>query len=161
MEQDTDRTDQVHRVIELLIHNSRVHHRLIEKVCGNSGVHRSQRKVLMFLSESKQAHSQREIAERFDVSPACITRLLKGLIAEGYVECSNDVKDLRRNSVRISEKGLKMMNDTYRSFDQFDQSIFYDFSSEELNTFSGLLSHMQDNLRIREQTEEQEGSALH
>ena len=47
MEQEMDRAQRVHRAMDLLIHNSRMHHRLIEKAFGDSGVHRSQRKVLL------------------------------------------------------------------------------------------------------------------
>lgn len=161
MEQETDRAREVHRAIELIIHTSRMHHRLIERECGDSGIHRSQRKVLMFLSESTKPHSQKEIAERFDVSPACIARMLKGLVADGYVVRTGDKSDQRRYNVCISEKGLQLMNDSHRAFDQFDQRIFRDFTSEELETLCKLMEHMQENLRAFEQEENQEGSALH
>ena len=161
MEWETDRAREVHRAIELIIHNSRMHHRLIEKECGDSGIHRSQRKVLMYLSESTEPRSQKEIAERFDISSACITRMLKGLVADGYVLRTGDKTDQRRYNICISEKGLQLMNDSYRAFDQFDQRMFNDFSSEDLETLCTLLEHMQENLRACEQEEDKEGSALH
>ena len=154
MEWETDRARQVHRAIDLLLRSSRMHHRLIEKECGDSGVHRSQRKVLMYLCESTQPHSQKEIAEKFDVSPACIAKLLKSLVADGYVLCDEDQKDLRRHNVRISPKGLQVMTDSHRAFDQFDQRLFYDFSDEDLQTLCILLEHLQVNLHACEQAEE-------
>lgn len=160
MEQEMDRAQRVHRAMDLLIHNSRMHHRLIEKAFGDSGVHRSQRKVLLYLSESSEAHSQKEIAERFDVSPACVTRLLKGLVADDYVLRSDDESDLRRNSVRISEKGLQLVSDTRRTFDAFDQSIFRDFDRKELETLCELLEHMQANLRACESMDDVKGCGL-
>ena len=148
MEQEMDRAQRVHRAMDLLIHNSRMHHRLIEKAFGDSGVHRSQRKVLLYLSESSEAHSQKEIAERFDVSPACVTRLLKGLVADGYVLRSDDESD------------LQLVSDTRRTFDAFDQSIFHDFDRKELETLCELLEHMQANLRACESMDDVKGCGL-
>lgn len=160
MEQDRNRAQLVHRAMDLLIHNSRMHHRLIERLFGDSGVHRSQRKVLMFLSESTEPHSQKEIAERFDVSPACVTRLLKSLVEDGYVLRSDDKFDLRRNSVRISEKGKKLIDDTRRTFDKVDQRVFEGFDREEIESLCARLEHMQQNLHACEAEEEAKGSAL-
>lgn len=160
MEQDQTRAQLVHRAMDLLIHNSRMHHRLIERLFGDSGVHRSQRKVLMFLSESSEPHSQKEIAKRFDVSPACVTRLLKSLVEDGYVLRSDDKSDLRRNSVLISEKGRQLINDTRRTFDQVDQRVFDRIEPKEIEQLCTLLERVQQNLRACEAEEEMKGSVL-
>ena len=94
------------------------------------------------------------------MSPACVTRLLKSLVEDGYVLRSDDKHDLRRNSVCISEKGKKLMDDTRRTFDTVDQRVFEGFDREEIESLCARLEHVQENLRVCEVEEEAKGSAL-
>ena len=70
MPHDSERAAQVHQAIDLLIRSSRLHHRNIEKQFEDTGLHRSQRRMLMHLSRFETMPSQRKIADDFDISPA-------------------------------------------------------------------------------------------
>ena len=65
----------------------------IEKQFGDTGLHRSQRRMLMHLSRFETMPSQRRIADDFDVSPACVARTLKSLAGEGYITRADDDAD--------------------------------------------------------------------
>lgn len=147
MSQEPERAVQVRHAIDLLIRTSRLHHRNIEKLFGDTGLHRSQRMLLLLLSHFEGVISQREIADRFDISPACVARALKSLSSEGYIQRSDNAADLRRNNVSITEKGLHIVNETKRTFDQFDQRVFEGFSEEEIAELILLLERVQQNLR--------------
>ena len=90
MSQDSERSAQIRQVIDLLIRSSQLHHRNLEKRFENTGLHRSQRRMLMHLSRFDTMPSQRKIADDFDISPACVARTLKALASEGYITRTGD-----------------------------------------------------------------------
>lgn len=154
MNPSNERDAQIHRAIDLLIRTSRQHLRCIEHIFGDTGLHRSQRRMLMLLSRCEEAPSQREIADQFDISPACVARTLKSLAADGYISRSGAENDQRRNNVSITEKGLSTVSETRRVFDEIDRSGFEGFTEDEISQLSALLSRVQENLHRLEDISE-------
>lgn len=150
---EPERAAQIHRAIDLMIHTTRLHHRNIEKQFDNTGLHRSQRRLLMHLSHTNGATSQREIADRFDISPACVARSLKSLASDGYITRTGSEDDMRRNTVAITQKGLDTVSETHHTFDTIDRAAFEGLSSDEIDQLISLLSRVQDNLRRLEDSE--------
>lgn len=146
MSQDSERGAQCHQAFELLLRSSLLHHRNIEKRFENTGLHRSQRRMLMHLSRFDTMPSQRRIADDFDISPACVARTLKALASEGYITRVGDEDDLRRNTVSITQKGLDTVSETRHTFETIDESAFEGFSSEEIDQLIGLLGRVKENL---------------
>lgn len=146
MSQDVERGAQIHQAIDLLIRTSRLHHRNIEKQFEDTGLHRSQRRMLMHLSRFETMPSQRKIADDFDISPACVARTLKALASEGYITRVGDEDDLRRNTVSITQKGLNTVSETHHTFEMIDQAAFEGFSSEEIDRLTSLLGRVKENL---------------
>jgi len=151
MPHDSERAVQIHQATDLLIRSSRLHHRVIEKCFDNTGLHRSQRRMLMHLSRFETMPSQRRIADDFEISPACVARTLKALANEGYITRAGDEDDLRRNNVSITEKGLSTVSETRNTFDRLDQAAFEGFSGEELEQLISLLGRVKDNLSRSEE----------
>ena len=137
---------QVRQAIDLLIRTSRLHHRNIEKRFEATGLHRSQRRMLMHLSRFETMPSQRKIADDFEISPACVARTLKNLASEGYITRADDEDDLRRNTVSITQKGLDTVSDTYHTFENVDSASFEGFSPDEIDQLISLLGRVKENL---------------
>ena len=151
MPHDSERAVQVHQVVDLIIRSSRLHHRNVEKRFENTGLHRSQRRMLMHLSRFDTMPSQRKIADDFEISPACVARTLKALASEGYITRAGDEDDLRRNNVSITEKGLSIVSETRHTFESLEQAAFEGLTADELNQLISLLSRVKDNLiRVEE-----------
>ena len=91
--------------------------------------------------------SQRELADEFDISPACVARALKSLVSEGYILRTGNEDDQRRNDVSITEKGLNVIQDSQRTFEQVDQQAFAGFETDELRQLIALFTRIQQNLR--------------
>lgn len=160
MSQDSERSAQIRQVIDLLIRSSQLHHRNIEKRFENTGLHRSQRRMLMHLSRFETMPSQRKIADDFDISPACVARTLKSLALEGYITRTGDEDDLRRNTVSITEKGLQTVSETHQTFERVDDAAFENMTAEEIEQLISLLGRVQDNLRrLEEGDNNMKGSA--
>lgn len=153
MPQDTERAAQIHQTFDQIFRISRLHHRCIEKRFENTGLHRSQRRMLMHLSRFETMPSQRKIADDFDISPACVARTLKALASEGYITRAGDEDDLRRNNVSISEKGLNTVSETHQTFDRIDYAAFEGLSSQEIDQLISLLDRVSENLRKLEDSD--------
>lgn len=146
MTQFPERAAPERQAIDLLIRTTRLHHRNIEKRFENTGLHRSQRRMLMHLSRFETMPSQRKIADDFDISPACVARTLKSLASEGYITRSDDEDDLRRNTVSITQKGLDTVSETHQTFENVDIAAFEGFNPEEIDQLIHLLGRVRDNL---------------
>lgn len=147
MSQELERAQLVRQAFDLQIRSMRRHRRGTERLIGNTGLHQSQHMILMILSQMDFMPSQRELADRFNVSAACIARSLKPLVADGYITRSIGADDQRCNHISVTEKGLNIVRETRRIFDEFDMMAFEGFSMEELKTLVALLSRLQDNLK--------------
>ena len=147
MQDPNDRPSPYHQAINLIIRSARLHHQGIEKQFGDTGLHRSQRMMLMHLSRRDIVPSQRELADHFNISPACVARTLKALASEGYISRACDEEDQRRNHVFITDKGLDIVQTTKDSFEQFDRTVFDGFSMEEIAQLTALLDRVHANLQ--------------
>jgi len=147
MLESNDRGSPYHQAINLIIRSARLHHRGIEKQVIDTGLHRSQRMMLMYLSLRDTIPSQREIADHFNISPACVARTLKALSSEGYISRTSDEEDQRRNHVHITDKGLAIVQATKDSFEEYDRTVFDGFSPEEIDQLTALLSRVHENLQ--------------
>lgn len=160
MSQENDWNERVHIAFDLMLRTARLHHRTVDKLFGDTGLPRSQRKILMYLSRSDSTPSQREIAQHFDISPACVARMLKSMASEGFITRTGDEDDLRRNQVRITEKGMQTVSQTGVAFNGVDARMFFGFSDEEVRVLTELLQRLHDNLQTCAAELEQDKTAL-
>ena len=125
------------------------HRKAIERWATDAGMHRSQHRMLLYLSKKESSPSQKELAEKFDISPAAVAVTLKKLESDGYIErgkCSERA-DSRYNEIKITEQGRQATIQSRKYFQHVDTEAFRDFSDEELELVTSLLSRMQQNLR--------------
>jgi len=133
-----------------LIHSlhtvSRLHHRSIENALRGMKIHHSQHRMLVYLFHQKTPPTQKEIAERFDISPAAVATLLKKMEGEGYIARTVDESDTRINRIAITDKGRAVLEESRAQFDAVDAAMMKDFSEEELLTLERFLDKMKKNL---------------
>ena len=134
------------RAIELMICTDRMHKCRIDETAGRFGMGRTAHKMLMYLSRTSKCPSQKELADKFSITPAAVTGVLKRLETEGYI-LRTIGKDTRYNEISITEKGRKMVESTRTSFRLVDSSLFEDFSDEELEGYIRALEKIQRNLK--------------
>ena len=137
------------RTIQAFIKADITHRRAIEQWATDAGMHRSQHRMLMYLTRCEGTPSQKDLAKHFDISPAAVTVTLKKLESDGYIargkcgECS----DSRINEIKITERGRAAAMQSRKYFQHVDSEAFKGFSPEELDTFTSLLERMQENLK--------------
>jgi len=143
--QDYDRTQRIKDDIDALIHTMRLHHRVVERRIDGMGVHHSQHRMLMRLSDLGRSASQKELADAMDVSPACVARMLKPLTAAGLVEKAGGV-DGRCNEISVSAAGMQLVEDSRAVFRQIGEEMFVGLTEGELQLLGALLDKLKGNL---------------
>lgn len=144
-----DRQAEIQKTIHAFLSADILHRRTIEGWANDAGMHRSQHRMLMYLTRCESTPTQKDIAKHFDISPAAVAVTLKKLESDGYIERAkcHERTDSRYNEIRITEQGRDAALQSRKYFQHVDSQAFKDFSAEELLQFTYLLERMQENLK--------------
>lgn len=129
-----------------------LHRTTFERNISKLGIHHSQHYILVYIAKNKEIASQKMIAEHCGITPAAVARSLKTLETEGYIERANVENDSRFKKIVITDKGREIVKKTHQMFKEVDESLFADFSDEDIAAFNEYLDKMQ--ARLAEKNEE-------
>lgn len=119
--------------------------RLIEWRVKDTGVYRSQHRLLMHLSRQPNC-SQAALAEFLEVSPAAIAVSIKKLEKGGYIRRETDESDNRVHQVTITPKGEQVILKSITMFQEVEAQMFENFSDEEMAQLDDFLERIYHNL---------------
>ena len=131
--------------IRMMMRTDRMHRGLIEDGVKDIGLHRTAHMILMTLAREKKCPSQKELAERFSITPAAVTGILKNLERDGYI-IREVGRDTRYNEISITERGREVVEISRKKFREVDSSMFSGFSDEELRQYIAMLEKIQANM---------------
>jgi DNA-binding MarR family transcriptional regulator len=137
---------KLERAIELMMHTRRLHKSLFETLVKSTGLYGTQHRILMHLSFRHKLQSQKELAEHLQITPAAVTGALKKLESEGYIEKSLG-HDNRFNEIKITEKGMLIVDKSKVLFYIADRLSFDGFSDEELDMYIRCLEKLETNIK--------------
>lgn len=143
---DQDNFELYKSTMRKMVRISCLHRMAFEKNISQMGIHQSQHHLLMYIAKAGEINSQKEIADRFGITPAAVARSLKSLEAEGFIERTSVADDSRFNKIIITEKGNDIVRESHRMFKEIDESVFLDFSDEEIIKFNEYLDRIQAKL---------------
>lgn len=145
MKNDSQKRDDI---VKLFLRAARSHYQLFEKRVRAFGVHRSQHKILMYLSrhEGEQV-SQKDIAESFEISAAAVAVSVKKLEDEGLIERKTQSNDNRSNVILLTDRGNAIVEETRSLINGIDDAMFDGFNGKEIVEFSAYLSRLCDNIK--------------
>lgn len=130
---------------ETMMRVNRMHRAMIDSRVKEIGIHRTQHRILMRLARCGALPSQRELAEHLDITPAAVTGALKKIEQDGYIERTLG-HDTRYNEIRITEKGMALVEETRRMFAEADASMFDGFTDEEIEVYIESLEKIYGNM---------------
>lgn len=119
--------------------------RLIEWLVKDTGVYRSQHRLLMHLNLQPNC-SQATLAEHLEISPAAIAVSIKKLEKGGYIRRETDESDNRVHQVTITEKGGQVIQKSIAMFREVETQMFEGFSDEEMAQMEDFLERIYHNL---------------
>lgn len=109
------------------------------------GLYRGQAILLIHLSrEDGQTHSA--LAERLEITPAAVTKVIKRLEKLNYLERRADPADDRISRVFLKEEGRAVIHRIHEAFAQIDACVLGGFTPEEEATLTQLLRRVSANL---------------
>lgn len=134
-----------HSIVQKMCRVSLLHRYRISSALRNHGIYRGQPEILEYLISHGDC-SQVEIANEMGVSPASVATSVKRLCKAGHIERSVDETDRRINRLRITEKGIRVLEAGKAECEKVDIGMFGGFSEEEKETFAAMLARIADNL---------------
>lgn len=140
-----ERTRRIREDIDAFFRMMRLHHRIVEKRVEGCGVHHSQHRMLMKLSQLGTSASQKELAEAMEVTPACVARALKSLNAAGLVGKAEGA-DGRCNEISLLPAGQRVVEDSQAIFQRIGEEMFEGVSEAELAALGDTLNRILNNL---------------
>lgn len=119
--------------------------RVIEWRVRDTGVYRSQHRLLMHLNLQPNC-SQVALADHLEISPAAIAVSIKKLEKGGYIRRETDENDNRVYQVTITERGRQVIQRSIAIFQEVEAQMFVGFSEEEMAQMEDFLDRIYHNL---------------
>lgn len=91
-------------------------------------------------------HTQRELAQLLNVSPAAVTNSLNSLERKGYISRRSGTGDARCNQVCLTDKGRRAVEACVDCLHTVFRRMSAGLSCQELEAFRALSQRMLDNL---------------
>lgn len=139
--------ETIHSAVGKLLRLDRQHRTLIERQVGEMGLHRSQHRMLVYLSRHEQTPSQAELARFLEISPPAVATTLKRLETEGYIRRTCSKEDSRNNVITVTDKGHSVLRDTRQRFDEVDDAMLDGLGESEVMALAELIERMSNNLK--------------
>ena len=146
MENNFDK-ERAHNMFYRMIQVDRTHRKLYEKVHDALGLHRSQHRLLMYISRNDTCPSQKDIAEHFGISPAAIAVSLKKLEDTGLISRESHENDNRFNKIFLTDKGKHLVEKSKKFVDEADFAMFKDFSDEDYLCLERCIEKLEEGLK--------------
>ena len=123
----------------------RLHMQNIAGVNENFGLYPGQGRILHTIAELNGS-TQKEIAEKLNISPASMAVSIQRMQKAGVVEKVADKVDKRSNRIHITNRGRRTMTDSLSEFIRFDNTLLNGFAPEEISQLDAYLTRIQANL---------------
>ena len=84
-----------------------------------------------------------DIVKRVEVTPQAVSKFTNLAVGKGYIERFENESDRRSSGVRVTDHGNAVLSKTGEELAEFRNSIFKEFSEEELAMMNSLVSKLQ------------------
>ena len=84
-----------------------------------------------------------DIIKRVDVTPQAVSKFMNLAVGKGYMQRFENESDRRSTGVRITDRGRAVLSTTGDELTAFRESVFKEFTEEELATMDGLMRKLQ------------------
>lgn len=106
-----------------------IHEEKNSRLAIKAGLTGSEFKCISIFGSAK-AMSNTEIANRMNLSPARLTRIIDGIVKKGFMTKGYDAKDWRSVSIRLSGKGKSLV----QKLDKLNEDLYRKILSDLKNS---------------------------
>ena len=129
----------------LLANICHLHHSRASKYFATLNLYRGQPPVLRALWV-EDGLTQKELAEKMQISPATMTKMLQRMEKAGFIRRQSDLDDLRYSRVFLSEKGRAIQSQVEKVFKKMEAETFVNLSEYDLDQLRRYLHQIRENL---------------
>ncbi len=141
-----EKSDELQSLDFLLAQVSRLHHYRAHELLGGLGLYRGQPPVLYALWE-KDGLTHGELAQRLQITPATVTRMIQRMEKSGFLQRRPDPGDQRVSRVYLTEAGRAVRDQVEAVWARMERENFAGFDAEERVILRRFLLQVRDNLR--------------
>ncbi len=138
--------DRLMELAHAFVKVNRLHRAYCDRLMAKIDMHRSQHMILMNLARQTSKSSQKELADRLEISPAAVAVMIKKLEKGGFISKKLSKGDNRFNEITITEKGRETVQKTHQYFLAVDKTLFSGIDETELGILEHCFAKMADNL---------------
>lgn len=117
----------------------------LDKSLREIGLYSGQVYVLIFLWE-KDAQTQISLAQKFNLSPPTIHKMVKSLTESGFVVCRRCPGDARLVRVHLTQKGAAIRPQVEQQWNQVEAKTLSPLTETEKLIFRQILDKLKENL---------------
>lgn len=132
---------------------AKLHHQTASAHLSGKEVYPGQPPLLRALIR-QDGQSQKELAEKMNITPATLNVMIGRMEKTGLVERQPDLHDQRISRVYVTEKGKQIHQQIKELTDRMEKICFDRFTVEEKIVFRRLLLQMYDNLKLAQQSDD-------
>ena len=127
--------------------NSRIRRYIFSATDLNRSLNTNQMHLLIYLLRhlDKQV-CQKDLEIEMGLKKASITGLIDRLAAKGYIMREQAEDDRRKNYLKLTQKALDYKEEIYGKFQELDEILKKELSSEEMEMFYQISEKMEKNL---------------
>lgn len=137
-------------IIELgyrMADNSRVLRRLFDERVRDLGLTAAQARLLLSL-ERNPSENQAFYAERLEVEPITLTRIVDRMEDAGWLERRSDPADRRARILHLTDKATQIVNELQGIVEIMFEEMLAGMASGERKTLAALLDRIGENLSL-------------
>ncbi|MCD2346899.1 MarR family winged helix-turn-helix transcriptional regulator [Clostridium guangxiense] len=118
-----------------------------DKKINELGLNSQQGRMIGYIYEHQdEGIIQKDLADAFQRKGASITSMLQGLEKKGYIERRIPKDNERQKNIYVLPKGVALINDFNKIFDEVEESITENLSNKEKEYLLSLLIKVNNNL---------------
>ncbi len=129
----------------LLANICHLHHARVHQLLEALGLYRGQPMVLRALWE-QEGLNQTELAEKLQITPATLTKMLQRMEKAGFIERRACATDQRVSKVYLTQAGHEVQGKVERVWSTMEEETFSNFTLEERLLLRRFLIQVRDNL---------------
>jgi DNA-binding MarR family transcriptional regulator len=92
--------------------------------------------------ETDESVNNKKIAERMNLSPSRLTRIIDGLVEKEYINREIDADDRRNMRVTLSRRGKHLVNQLNKAYVQIHDEILQDIDSSQHEPLITAMQHL-------------------
>lgn len=108
---------------------------------------RSELDILLFLHNNPEFDSAKDIVEKRGILKSHVSMGIENLINKGYLSSIQDTKDKRRYHLKPTVNASSIIEDGLVVQRELKETVFKDFSEEEIETFNFLNEKIYQNVK--------------